>query len=320
MKLTFVIPCYRSGENLDSVIDDIRIVTAKRSVDYEIILVNDCSPDDTWIKIRELSENDKKITGVNLARNTGQANALMAGFNLSTGDYVMTVEDDGQSSVELLWEMYELLDEEHDIVCARNITNPKRSFIRKLGAKINRGMLDYILDKPKDISPSIFFLAKKNVIEEMTRYKNPYTYIGGLILRSTSKIANYDVCRKDRISGTSNYNLKKLVFLFVNGLTAFSIKPLRVASVMGFCFSAGSIFFAIIKFVQHILFQNIVLGYTSLICIILFLGGCTLIVLGIIGEYLGRIYMCINNEPQYIIRQIITSERKNLPDVGKDKI
>lgn len=305
MFISVIIPCYKSGNALIKVIEEIESTIAERDIkDYEIILVSDCPPDQgkTMDLIKGLCDSNKNVKGIDLAKNFGQASALMAGFAEAKGQYVITAEDDGQSSVSELWNLYDKLQEGYDIVCARNITNPPRSLFRKLGAKLNRFMLDFMLEKPADVSPSIFFLAKRQVIQEMLRYDKPYPYIGGLILRSTSRIGNIDINRRDRESGQSGYTVRKLVGLFVNGLTAFSIKPLRLATFWGiFSFIIG-IMIAIAMCIRKFVFGGILPGYTSIIVLLLILGGLILLVLGIIGEYIGRIYMCINNEPQYVIR------------------
>lgn len=304
MKLSFVIPCYNSQNNLQYVIDEI-VSTVENKADYEIILVNDFSKDQTWRMVENLANSNEKIVGLNLAKNFGQANALMAGFNYATGDIIITAEDDGQSSISCIWDMIDMLDQSADIVCARNITNPNRSLFRKIGSKINKWMLTVVLDVPKDVAPSIFFVAKKRVIKEMIKYKNPYTYIGGLILRSTSCVANYNIERRDRIGGNSNYSLKKLVGLWMNGITAFSIKPLRLSIMIGLGCTIASFLIMIDQLLKYIVLNNTPTGYTSIFCAIVFLGGMIMVLLGIIGEYVGRIYMCVNNEPQYIIKEAV---------------
>lgn len=312
MFISIVIPCYRSVNTLEQVINEIKKTISERNIDdYEIILVNDSSPDHTMELIQDLCSRDKRIKGIELSKNFGQASALMAGFSHASGEYIMTAEDDGQSSVNMLWTMYDELQKGYDIVCARNVTNPSRSFIRKIGRKLNQIMLDVFLEKPKDVSPSIFFIARKNVIQEMLRYNNPYPYIGGLILRSTSKIGNVDINRRDRISGESGYNLKKLSGLYLNGVTAFSIKPLRFASVIGILFFLIGLAIVITISLRKIVLGDLLPGYASLLSVMLIIGGIMLCVLGIIGEYIGRIYMCINETPQFIVRQRINFEDEN---------
>lgn len=307
MRISFVIPCYNSQHNLQYVIDEI-VTTVVGKAEYEIILVNDFSSDKTWEKIENLVYNDNHIKGLNLAKNFGQANALMAGFNYVSGDVIVTVEDDGQSSISYIWEMIALLNQNVDIVCARNVTNPKRSLFRKIGSKINKWMLKVALNVPNDISPSIFFVAKKQVIKEMIKYKNPYAYMAGLILRSTSCIANYDIHRRGRISGNSNYSFRKLLALWMNGITAFSIKPLRLSITLGLFCTLVSFLMMISQLIKYIVLDNVPRGYTSIFCMIMFLGGVIMVLLGIIGEYVGRIYMCVNNAPQYIIKEEIGVE------------
>ena len=174
MDFSVVVPCYKSFNTLEIVVDGIIATLSERSqYSFEIILVNDNSPDNTWDKIKELCQRHKCVKAIDLAKNFGQASALMAGFSVAQGKYIVTAEDDGQSSTELIWEMFDSLGEQHDIICARNIENPKRGIVRRLGRRANYFMLNYILECPKDVSPAIFFIAKRNVIEEMLKYDKP---------------------------------------------------------------------------------------------------------------------------------------------------
>lgn len=304
--LSIVIPCYNSELTLKYVVQNILdFFKLKKNFEFEIILVNDCSKDNTLNIINELCKIHKNIIGLDLARNFGQANALLAGFSVANGDYIGTFEDDGQAKIEDVWRFYEEIQYGYDIVCAKNVCKMKRSFLRKYGAIINRKMLVYFLDMPQNISPSISFVAKKEIINEMLKFDNPYVYIPGLILRTTKYIGNVEVQRNDRITGNSGYTFKKLFLLFFNGLTAFSIKPLRLASISGIIFSFIGFLLMLYIIIKKMIFDNILIGYTSILSSILLIGGLILLVLGIIGEYIGRIYMCINHNPQFIIRKKI---------------
>lgn len=170
---------------------------------------------------------------------------------------------------------------------------------------MNEWMLRILLKKPKEVSLSSFFMAKKFVVRELVRYQNPYPYMAGLLLRSTGKIGNVELVQRDRRSGASGYTFRKLLSLWVNGFTAFSLVPLRAADVLGGVSSIIGFIWATIVIIRKILFPEIAAGYSSMIAVQLILGGLILLVLGVIGEYIGRVYMCLNKEPQYVIREII---------------
>lgn len=306
MDISFVIPCYCSEKNLEGVISEIEAAMKKREgFEYEIILVNDNSKDNTKGLINRLSKENGRIIGINFAKNFGQPNALLAGFNQASGKYIMTSEDDGQTPVGMVWDFYDKMQEGYDVVCAKYTETTQKSAVRRFGTKVNEFMLYHMIDKPKEIGLSSFFMAKRFVVKEMVKYQNPYPYIAGLLLRTSGKIGNVHLKQRERATGKSGYNFKKLLKLWINGFTAFSIKPLRVGSALGFISSVCGVLLGIISLIRKLIIPTIQVGYTSQMAVTLFLGGLILGVLGIIGEYTGRIYMCINNQPQYVIESIV---------------
>lgn len=185
----------------------------------------------------------------------------------------------------------------------------KQSFFRKVGSNINKMMSECFIGKPKDIRATSFFVMKRFVVDEMLRYKSAYPYIEGLILRCTKNIGNVKVQQRERFYGKSNYNFRKLLKLWINGFTAFSIKPLRLATIAGVLASMIGFLYGIVIIINKILHPNIVVGWSSLMAVNLLLGGMILFVLGLLGEYVGRIYMSMNNTPQYVIRETINIEK-----------
>ena len=307
-KISVVIPCYASAIFLKNTISEITEEFQRLSqYDYEIILVNDCSPDNTYQIIEEIASNDKHIIGVNLAKNFGQHAALMCGFQFVTGDIVVCMDDDGQTPAN---EMHKLIDEisaDCDVVYAR-YTNKKHAWYRNIGSKINGIMTEWMLGKPRDLYVSSYFAAKRYVIEEIKKYGQAFPYVIGLILRTTKHIKNVDVEHKNREIGESGYSLKKLLALWMNGFTAFSIKPLRITDFIGVLCALFGFLFLIVVIVKRIVNGDSgVIGWSSLISVILFVGGIIMCILGMIGEYVGRIYMCINNSPQYVVKDVVDS-------------
>lgn len=305
MLISFVIPCYRSENTVASVIEEIiNIVNEKKDYDYEIITVNDCSPDNVYDVIKNLAENNTKIKVIDLAKNVGKHSALMAAFSLTQGDYVVCVDDDGQCPVDKLWELLEPLDNGYDMSVAK-YPKKKQAFYKNIGSKINALMTRVLLDKPKDFVFSNFVARKRFVCEKTIDYKNPYPYLEGLSLSITRNIAFVPMEERERISGTSGYSFKKSISLWLNGFTAFSVKPLRISSLIGLICALMGFLFGMVTVIRKIFINNISVGWSSTIAIILFIGGLLMLMLGMIGEYIGRIYISINNSPQYVIREKI---------------
>ena len=312
MKISFVIPCYNSAKNIGGVLNEINNAMQTRlDVDFEIILVNDCSPDNTAEVIKELARKDSHIVAVDLAKNSGQPNALLAGLHFVTGDFVMTSDDDGQTPVGRVFEFLDEINKGYDVVCARYTEREQPSLFRRFGSAMNRKMSDWLIEKPEGTYMAAFFMATRSIVDEMIKYRNPYPYISGIILRITQNVGNIDVEQRERNSGHSGYTLRKLLRLWMNGFTAFSIKPLRVATAAGMLFALAGFLTAIFTIIRKIAIPQIQAGWSSLIAVNLVIGGVILIFMGLIGEYIGRIYMCINESPQYVVKEVVKGEEQS---------
>lgn len=304
MLISFIIPCYNSEKTIENVVND--IISLSDSIedwDYEIVLINDCSRDNTFSVIRSICERNKKVIGVDMAKNFGQHAALMAGFNQCHGEMVVCLDDDGQTPPS---EAYKLIDglKKWDVVFA-SYKEKKHSRFRNFGSNVNSLMLESMVDKPKELKVTSYFATKRYVIEEIKKYTNAFPYVTGLLLRTTNKIGNVEVEHREREVGISGYSFRKLINLWLNGLTAFSVKPLRISSYLGLTTAGLGIVYAIWAICNKITNPDVPLGWTTLIIVLLFIGGMVLFVLGMIGEYIGRIYISLNNSPQYVIREII---------------
>ena len=310
-KISFVIPCYRSEHTIESVVTEISgTMSGIPEYDYEIILVNDASPDGLWGVVCKLADKDKHIAGVDLARNFGQPSAVMAGFSRVTGDYVITLDDDGQSPVDAVRDIVAKLKSENFDVVYGVCKQAKFSFVRRMGSKINALMASYAFNRPTDRRIISFCIYRRFVVEEMKKYHNSYTYLSGLTYRTTKNIGYLDVVHRERINGSSGYSFKKLFNLWINGLTAFSIKPLRIATYMGSLFAVIGFIMTIIIIIRKIINPAVGAGWSSIVSLILILNGVSFIMMGLLGEYVGRIYMSINSSPQYIIRQVLNQDIK----------
>lgn len=313
-KISFIIPCYGSANTISLVIEEIQNVIHNNHIyDYEIITVNDKSPDNVWDVICNLAKKNSKIKAINLAKNMNRPGALMAGMSEVTGDYVVLMDDDGQCPMENLWLLVDKLEEGHDVAIAK-YTEKHHSKFKNIGSFVNRKMTEYIIGKPKDLSFTNFAILKRFVIDEMKNYKNPYPYMTGLMLRTTSDIVNVNMEERARFSGNTNFTFKKMFNLWINGFTAFSIKPLRIATFLGGIVSIMGFIYLLFIIVNKVINPSISQGYSSLMAVLLFMGGMIMLILGMIGEYLGRIYISINNSPQYVIK-----DRLNCKDKKNEK-
>lgn len=305
LKISFIIPCYRSAQTLPAVVDEIGTMCAARSEDaYEVILVNDASPDGdaTWNAITALAGQNPHVRGINLARNFGQHGALMAGLNASKGEIVICLDDDGQTPPSEAPKLIEALENGADAAYARYL-NKQHSVARNFGTALNEWMASALIGKPKELYVSSYFAVKRFVVDEMVRYTGAYPYVIGLVLRATNRIVNVDIEHHAREVGESGYTFGKLFALWLNGFTAFSIKPLRIATVSGCVFAALGFLYGIYTIIKKLVMPDVPLGFSAMMSAIVFIGGMVLFMLGMVGEYIGRLYINNNNSPQYVIRE-----------------
>lgn len=306
--VSFVIPCYRSEHTLENVVAEIhKTLKDMEQYDYEIILVNDCSPDGTWAVIRRICQENNRIRGINFAKNFGQHAALMAGLRQSSGDYVVCLDDDGQTPADEVGKLLGKLEEGYDAVYA-SYAHKQHSLFRNLGSKVNELMTRIMLEKPRQLYISSYFAVRRFVVEDMVRYENSYPYVIGLVLRATKNITNVEVSHRERQEGSSGYNLKKLLGLWFNGFTAFSVKPLRIATCIGCLSAAVGFLYGLYTVIKRMVNPQVPMGFSSTMAAIVFFGGMIMIMLGLIGEYIGRIYISLNNSPQYVIRERINAQ------------
>ena len=303
--ISFVIPCYNSEKTINNVVNEIKETLLKnKGYDYEIILVNDGSKDKVIDVIKSLADGDKKIKAIDLSKNFGQHAALITGLRYTDGDVIVCLDDDGQTPAN---ECFKLIDEIHsgkDVVYAK-YTSKHHSSFRNFGSKVNDWMTCVLLNKPRDLYISSYFACKKYIAQEIVKYNNPFPYMQGLVLRSTNSITNVEVEHRNREVGESGYTIVKLFSLWMNGFTAFSIKPLRLATIVGCVLAFLGFVFEIVLIIKKLMNITVVLGYSSIMAVLLFIGGMIMLMLGLIGEYIGRIYMCINDSPQAIVKETI---------------
>lgn len=309
--ISFVIPCYNSTDTLDAVVSEIEetMIGSLPDMDFEIILVNDCSPDGTtYDKIKEISNSKNFVKGINLAKNFGQPSAVMAALHFTRGDYVVCGDDDGQTPFNEFPKLFDKIKEGYDIVEARYEVWEKRSLFRKFGTLMNESMATWLINKPKGLELTTYWCIRRFIVNEMLRYENPYPYLGGLMLRCSRNACNVNVSHRERLKGKSGYTFKKLLGLWANGFTSFSIVPLRIATFSGFILALIGFIYGIFNVVNKLINPGIPIGYTSIVAIMLFFFGFSFIFMGLIGEYVGRIYISLNRAPQFLIKEKINIE------------
>lgn len=271
--------------------------------DYELILVNDQSTDNSWDVICDLINQYDTVTGVNLRINSGQDNALMAGLRQAQGNYVVIMDDDLQHAPEDIRKLFERCCEGYDVCCA-DFESKKQKWWKNLGSWLNGKMAEITLNKPKHLYLSPFKIIKREVVEEICKYNGPFPYIDGLMLSVTNNLTQVKVGHDERFSGASTYSLRKSLAVWARHLTGFSVWPLRLATFVGFSSSLIGFGLAVYYVFYYFLFGT-VQGWTTLMCLVIGMGGLTLMSLGIIGEYIGRVYLKINDRPQYVIKEIL---------------
>ena len=309
--LSYVIPCYHSAETIRAVVEDIfRTVDGDGRFTCEVILVNDNPPDETWDVLCSLHRADARVKPICFMHNFGQHAALMAGYRATRGDIVISLDDDGQTPPSESLKLVDKVLEGNDRVYCDYVGNDYANGFRAFGSKVNDKMAKWLINKPDGIYLSSYFAATRQVVSEVCRYTGPYPYVDGLFLRSAGLITSVPVLHKEREVGQSGYSLGKLLGLWLNGFTAFSVKPLRVLSAVGGCFAVFGLLAALIIVIRKLIaWDSIEAGWPSLMCLLLVVGGIVLAGLGLVGEYVGRIYVSNNAAPQYIVRE----------ELGKDE-
>ena len=308
--LSFVIPCYRSEKSIGGVIDKIVDTVVKDGrYDYEIICVNDASPDNTLDVLNEIADNNPKVIVIDLMRNFGQHSAIMAGFNYVSGDIIVNLDDDGQTPPEEMFRLIDKIEEGYDFVSAR-YPKKKESLFRRFGAWTAKIMAEKLIGKPKNVQINSYCAATRAVIDETIKYRNAFPYVQGLELRITRNITDVEVDHHERETGKSGYSFFKLMSLWMNGFTAFSEKPLRLASIIGVLSAAVGFIFGLVVVIRRLLNPDMPIGYSSIMAVMLFMFGVVFLMLGLLGEYIGKMYMCINNSPQYAIRSVKNKQKK----------
>jgi len=310
MTLSVVIPCYRSESTISYVVNGIVETMADHpGISYEVILVNDGSPDNTLEVITALAKDNYHIKAIELSKNFGQHSALLAGYSLATGDYIVGMDDDGEHDPRDMFKLIDEIKKGYDYVCA-SFPITGHSQYKKVGSLLNNWMATKFIGKPKDAIFSSYYVMRRYVMCEIIKMNNPRPYIGGMLVSITKKLSSVPIEHHTRKAGASGYNWRNSVSLWLNGITAFSIMPLRYAGYIGTLFAVLGFLYGAFVVIRKLFIPKISAGYSSIIALLLLTSGVIMIILAVIGEYVGRMYMLINRIPQYVIKEVVTKDLK----------
>jgi len=301
--LSIVIPVYNGADTIGRMVD--KLIEILGADNLQIVLVNDGSRDRSDEVCRQIiSQYPQIVTYINLSRNFGEHNAVMAGLNYARGDYAVIMDDDFQNPPE---EVSHLLNEavtnQYDIVYSY-YDKKEDSLLRNLGSWFNNRVANFLLQKPRDLYLSSFKIFSKFVVREIVKYKGPFPYVDGLALRCTNKVGKVKVRHDKRPLGRSGYTLKKLLRLWLNMFINFSMVPLRISFFLGLIFSCLGLVLSIYIVVDKLMHPDIPMGWPSLIIAVMVFSGVQLLILGLIGEYLGHLLLNENRTPQFVVRDV----------------
>ena len=302
MKLSVVSPVYRAELVLDELVEIIEKTIPSAFNSYEIILVDDFSPDKSWQKIVDISKTHRNVRGFKLSRNFGQHYAITAGLNQVTGDYIVVLDCDLQDQPEEIEKLFNESQKGFDIVLARRYER-KDSLYKKTVSKLFYKLLSYLTGTKQDPTVANFGIYSKQVIDEVIKLEEKIKYFPTMVKWVGFSTAYVNVEHASRSEGKSNYNLKKLLNLALDIILAYSDKPLRLIIKFGLSIALISFLMVIYVLFEKFTGKVSVSGYASLIISIWFLSGCILTTLGVVGLYIGKIFEGVKNRPSYIIEK-----------------
>lgn len=301
MKLSVVIPVYNSAHTLTALVD--RLQACLRGIPFELVLINDGSRDRSEAVGNELADTYANVQFISLRRNFGEFNAVLCGLNFARGEFVVLIDDDFQNPPESILTLLETAESGgHDVVYSR-YAQKQHSFFRNAGSGLLNGLATHLIGKPSSLYLSSFKLIRREVVDEIIRYKGPYPYIDGLIFRVTRYVTSVEVPHHPRQTGESNYTLRKLISLFITVVTGYSIWPLRVFTVVGLGLFSLSLLVGVGLLAASLTGASTASGWQVVLWTVLLLGGLQLLFLGVVGEYIGKLFMTQSGLPPYVVKQ-----------------
>ena len=304
--LSIVVPVYNGAHSIGELVDALEALDVPGG--HEIILVNDASPDSSLLECQRLQARaNVPITLVDLARNFGEHNAVMAGLREASGAHIITMDDDLQNPPAEVVRLLQYAQQTGNDVIYTHYAKKQHAAWRNLGSRFANWCADKVLDKPKGLYLSSFRCISAFVARQVTQYRGPFPYIDGLILQATQSIGTLQVEHLPRNAGRSNYTLSRLLRLWTSMFVNFSVMPLRIATFAGFAMS-GLGFIGVVWVTAEAVLRATPPGWAFLTVATLLLLGVQLVMLGIIGEYLGRLYLTVNRKPQSVVRSVTRAE------------
>ncbi len=299
--LSIVIPVYNGARSIGRLVNELAALRIEGGV--EVVLVNDGSADDSWEVIQRIcTDAPMPITAIDLARNFGEHNAVMAGYAAASGAFIINIDDDFQNPPSEVVKLYEYArsQPQFDVVYTR-YDEKHHSTFRNLGSRFNDMVARFMNDKPKGLYLSSFRCINRFLCDRILHYTGPYPYIDGLILENTRRIGRLTVVHSPRMEGASNYTFRKLVRHWMMMFVNFSVMPLRISSFIGALFSIAGFALAMFVIYESVI-RDTPQGWASIASAVLVFAGIQLLTLGLIGEYLGRLYLMHRGKPQYAVR------------------
>ena len=309
--ISIIIPVFNSENTIETLVNNITKVL-EDYYQFEVLLINDSSEDDSEKKCKQLVEKYLNVSLFSLSKNVGEHNAIMAGLNKCSGDYAVIMSDDLQHSTSALLELvkYGIKEKDNFDVVYTYYNKKQYGFFKNIGSKFNDRVANFLLTKPKHLYLSSFKFINRFLITEIIKYQSPFVYIDGLILEITNKIGRIKIEHDQRIHGKSGYTLMKMLQLWSNMSTGFSIFPLRLSLLMGLTLSFIGFGIAIFFSVERIIYDTYPSGFASIFIAVTIFSGAILIALGLMGEYVGRIFISLNKKPQFVIRDSWSNKKK----------
>jgi len=301
--LSIVVPVYNSEATIGTLVKEMS-EEFEGKYEYDFVLINDGSQDRSYEVCKKMALENRRVKFISLSKNFGQINAIMAGFHEANGRIIIVMDDDLQNPPKEAYKLLKKINEGYDFVYGKPKIHMKQTWFRKVASYLSTKMAEIVFAKPKGLYPSSYYAITQDVVKEIIKYTGPFPYMTGLVVRVTRNGCNVPVEHHSRRYGKSGYSPGKLFLHLLNGLTNFSVLPLRISSVAGAVVAIiGFIYLAVIV-AQRLLNPEIyTLGWTSVIGLIMLFSGIQLLALGIIGEYVGRIFLVVNKTPQFSIRE-----------------
>jgi undecaprenyl-phosphate 4-deoxy-4-formamido-L-arabinose transferase len=316
--LSIVVPVYRSEDCLDALIDAMSEALNATNHNYEVVLVNDCSPDGSWAVIEAICAIHPEVIGIDLRRNFGQDNAIITGLRVARGKWVAIMDDDLQHHPRDLPMLLRKIEEGFDVVYA-DFGVKQQKLWKNFGSWFNGKIAEWVINKPKAVYLSPYKIICKEVVKQICKYDGPDPYIDGLVFQITSRISQIPVDHHPRHAGRSTYTFWKSLRVWARLAFSFSARPMRIVSWFGFGFATLGLLLAVAIVLYRLLlpedFSPNAVGWASLMVALLVLSGIQMLFFGILGEYTGRTFVRVNNKPQAAIRVVINRETTGTIDI-----